>query len=77
MVCALFKLYMHLFITWIFVGASVEIYSQDENCKGIFFQDQQMKQAFSAYPDLIFIDATYKLLQLGIPLYSYVKILMD
>ena len=35
----------------------------------MFFQDKQMKDAFSAYPELIFLDATYKLLQLGLPTY--------
>ena len=34
--------------------------------KGYF---KQMKDAFSAYPELIFLDATYKLLQLGLPTY--------
>lgn len=47
------------------IGASVEIYSEDECFKGMFFQDLQMKQAFHAYPELVLIDATCnKLLQL-------------
>lgn len=51
-------------------GASVEIYCDSEkNLKGIFFQDQQMKDAFKAYPELLCVDATYKLLELGLPVY--------
>lgn len=47
------------------IGASVEIYSEDECFKGMFFQDLKMKQAFHAHPELILIDATCnKLLQL-------------
>ena len=30
-----------------------------------------MKDAFSAYPELIFLDATYKLLQLELPTYIH------
>ena len=48
----------------------MEVYSDSEkNFKGIFFQDQQMKQAYSAYPEIIFVDATYKLLELALPVY--------
>lgn len=56
------------------IGASVEIYTDvDQNLKGIFFQDQQMKDAFKAYPELLCIDATYKLLELGLPVYIMVS----
>ena len=45
----------------------MEIYSdKDKNFKGLFFQDQQM-EVFQAYPELVCIDATYKLLELGLP----------
>ena len=36
---------------------------------GIYFQDEQMKQVFAAYPELLCIDATYKLLELRFPVY--------
>ena len=36
---------------------------------GLFFQDTQMKQVFAAYPELLCMDATYKLLELRFPLY--------
>lgn len=60
-------IHVHVYNT---LGASVEIYSdKDKNFKGLFFQDQQMKEAFQAYPELVCIDATYKLLELGLPVY--------
>ena len=55
------------------LGATVvEIYYDEENYfKGIFFQDRD-EDAFSAYPELISLDATYKLLQLlGLPTYIH------
>ena len=52
------------------IGANVEVYSdEDKNFKCLFFQDSQMKPAFEAYPELIFIDATYKLLEHGLITY--------
>lgn len=48
----------------------MEIYSDEKkNFLGLFFQDEEMKAAFRAYPELVCIDATYKLLELGLPLY--------
>ena len=50
--------------------ASVEVYSDEEKSfKGIFFQDQEMNEAFKAYSELICFDATYKLLELGFPVH--------
>lgn len=52
------------------VGACVDVLVNEEKVfHGLFFQDIQMKQVFSAYPELICIDATYKLLELRFPLY--------
>ena len=55
---------------YILIGACVEIIiSESDIFHGIFFQDQEMKQVFSAYPQIIFVDATYKLLELRFPVY--------
>ena len=43
--------------------------NEEEVFYGLLFQDIQMKQIFSAYPELFCIDATYKLLELRFPLY--------
>lgn len=57
-------------LSWCFITHDQEIFSDEENdFKGIFFQDQQMKEAFHAYPELVCIDATYKLLEFGLPVY--------
>ena len=32
-----------------------------------------MSDAFRAYPEIVFINATYKLLELGIPMYLFVR----
>ena len=37
--------------------------------KRLYFQDHQMRSIFSAYPELLCVDATYKLLDLRLPLY--------
>ena len=48
----------------------MEAYSDDQkNLKGLFFQDQQMIDTFRAYPELLCLDSTYKLLELGLPTY--------
>ena len=39
--------------------------------KSYIFQDVQIREAFHAYPEIMFIDATYKLLELGIPLHLF------
>jgi len=38
-----------------------------------FFQDPQMISCFQAYPELLCVDATYKLLNLGLPTYSFLS----
>ena len=51
-------------------GATVEVLvNEKEELLGIYFQDEEMKQIFRAYPELVCIDATYKLLELRFPLY--------
>jgi len=43
--------------------------NSDNDLHGIF-QDEGMKEAFADYPELLCIDATYKLLELCLPLYN-------
>ena len=51
-------------------GACVEVLtSESKVLQGIYFQDQEMKDVFAAYPELVCIDATYKLLELRFPVY--------
>ena len=55
---------------YLITGEDVEILCDEDNTfKGILFQDKQMLDAFQAYPEIVFINATYKLLELGLPTY--------
>lgn len=50
-----------------FIGAIVEVFLNADNVlQGFFFR---MSQVISAYPELLCMDATYKLLELRFPLY--------
>ena len=63
---------MHLLsvIITIFLGATIELLIKEgDQFQGIFIQDREMQQVFSAYPEILFIDATYKLLELRFPVY--------
>lgn len=42
---------------------------KDNNCKGIFYQDRYMQNLFAKFPEMILVDATYKLLDLRMPMY--------
>ncbi|XP_065647947.1 uncharacterized protein LOC136077346 [Hydra vulgaris] len=51
-------------------GADVDIKCDNSgSIQTIFFQDAEMKRFFSLYPELILMDATYKLTNLLMPLY--------
>ena len=43
--------------------------SESDNILGIYFQDDEMKQIFRAYPEFVCVHATYKLLELRFPVY--------
>ncbi|KAG1679016.1 Protein FAR-RED IMPAIRED RESPONSE 1 [Nymphon striatum] len=51
-------------------GATVEVVVDEDNVvHGVFYQDVEMKKMFEAFPELVLIDATYKLNDLQITLY--------
>ena len=52
-------------------GATVSVLVKEgtSDLVGIFYQDQCMKKVFSDFPELLMIDATYKLNDLRMPLY--------
>ena len=43
----------------------------EDNFVGIFFQDQEMREDFSSYPEILFMDATYRLTELRFPCYFF------
>ena len=52
-------------------SVDVSVDTEDNFC-GLFVQDVQMRETFSAYPEILFLDATYKLLELHFPVYLFV-----
>ena len=51
-------------------NATVDVCSDVEgNFIGLLLQDKDMQEVFNAYPEILFVDATYKLLELQLPLY--------
>ena len=51
-------------------GAIVDVVVDDENnLRGIFYQNAQMQNMFAAFPEVLFVDATYKLNELRMPVY--------
>ena len=55
---------------FVWIGSAVEIcVDTNKQFKGLFVQDKQMGKAFEAYPELVCLDATYKLLNLRLPVF--------
>lgn len=53
----------------------MEVFTDEENqFTGLFFQDKHMKAAYAAYPEVLFLDATYKLNNLRMPLYIFLVV---
>ena len=56
-------------------GSVVEILvDQDKNFKGIFYQNLQMQKVYEKFPEILLVDATYKLLELRMPIYLLIAI---
>lgn len=51
------------------LGSSVEVFTDASTFTGLLFQDRIMKSVFNSYPEVILVDATYKLNNLRMPLY--------
>lgn len=52
------------------LGFTVDIFSdEDDTFTVLLFQDSVMKSSFASYPEVLMIDATYKLNELRMPLY--------
>ena len=43
--------------------------NENRTFSGLFFQDSLMKSNFACYPEVILVDATYKLNELRMPVY--------
>ena len=43
------------------IGGTIEVVKDmEDNLLGIFYQDSDMKNTFSSFPEILFVDATYK-----------------
>ena len=45
------------------------VIDNDDNFKGIFFQDSHMQGIYEKFPEVLLVDATYKLLDLRLPVF--------
>ena len=55
-------------------GAVVQFLTGDNELKAIYYQDNQMKETFKIYPEVLFLDATFKTNNLRMPLYFFLCI---
>lgn len=46
--------------------------TKDGVVDGIFYQDKEMKHVYECFPEIVFVDATYKLNDLRMPVYLFV-----
>jgi zinc finger SWIM domain-containing protein 3 len=54
----------------IITGSTVEVFvDSSETLTGIFFQDAEMQSNFRSFPEVVMVDATYKLTNLRMPVY--------
>ena len=54
----------------IVTGSTVEVFvDSSETLTGIFFQDAEMQSNFRSFPEVVMVDATYKLTNLRMPVY--------
>lgn len=52
-------------------GCSVNVLEENNVLQGIFFQDEIMKEMYSHFPEILFIDGTYKLLNIRFVCYIF------
>jgi zinc finger SWIM domain-containing protein 3 len=54
----------------VLTGAAVEVLvDESKTLQAIYFQSKEMMETFDGYPELLMVDATYKLNDLRMPLY--------
>ena len=55
-------------------SVSEVIIDEEKNFKGLVYQDEYMRNTYRKFPEIIMVDATYKLLDLRMPLYLLLAI---
>ena len=61
--------YLHLIL-----GYTVEVFTHEGVLTGLLFQDHVMKSVYLSYPEVLLVDATYKLTDLRMPVYIFMAI---
>ena len=56
------------------IGSTVEVFTHEDVFTGLLFQDRLMKSIYSSYPEVLLVDATYKLTDLRMPVYIMMAI---
>ena len=52
----------------------MEVVNRDKDFVGLFFQDEKMQTVYHLFPELLMIDATYKLTELRMPLFVFLAV---
>ena len=52
----------------------MEVANCDKDFVGLFFQDEKMQTVYRLFPELLMIDATYKLTELRMPLFVFLAV---
>lgn len=56
------------------IGSTVEVFTYEGILRGQLFQGRLMKSVYSSYPEVLLVDATYKLTNLRMPVYILMAI---
>ena len=62
------------FVSENLLSVSMDLARSGDEVMGIFFQDKQMMEVFAKFPEVLLVDATYKVNRRDMPLYSIVII---
>ena len=58
----------------LYIGSTVEFFTHEDVLTGLLFQDHLMKSIYSAFPEVLLVDATYKLTDMRMPVYIMIAI---
>ena len=65
-----------MFIRKYLIDKSIKVLTNEEGVvQGIYYQDSSMKMSFQSYPELLMVDATYKLNNLRMPV--FIQLVVD
>ena len=66
---------LNSFVLMLYLGSTTELMLDEHNIlTGIYFQTHEMQEIFNRYPEVILVDSTYKLIDLGMPVFVVMAI---